>query len=385
MKKLKIVVSGGGTGGHIYPALAIAQGLTDAASVQILYMGSNNSLEERLCRDAALPFYGIEAKGLRRSIAAVSDLYVNYRGMRQARIKLKSFAPDLVIGTGGFVSAPVVHAASQLKIPTIIHEQNAYPGIANRFLAPDAAAVCLTFEAAAEYFRNSTILLTGLPVRKSILETSREDARSYFSLDDTKPVLLVCGGSQGARRLNWSLQESWRQILEAGWRIIHITGKLNYEDVCQAAEKKGLDPGSDLILLPYLDKMEYGLAIADLVVGRAGASFLAEVMCKGLPSVLVPYPYASGNHQLMNSRAMEEAGAAVLLSDENCQPKTMTDTLLQLFADQQKRAEMAQAALKMSKPEALDNLVEIALRITGLHSKEKNNDPIKTKNKCQNK
>lgn len=374
MKQLKIVVSGGGTGGHIYPALAIAQGLTDAAPVRILYMGGKNSLEERLCREAAFPFYGIEAKGLRRSVAAVGDLLVNYRGLRQARKELKDFSPDLVIGTGGFVSAPVVHAASQLKIPTMIHEQNAYPGMANRFLAQDAAAVCLTFAAAAEYFRNGAILLTGLPVRKTILETSREAARHYFSFDDTKPVLLVCGGSQGARRLNSALQESWRQILAAGWRIIHITGRLNYEDVCRAADTKGLDPASGLILLPYLDKMEYGLAVADLVVGRAGASFLAEVMCKGLPSVLVPYPYAAGDHQLMNARAMEESGAAVLLRDENCNPKTMTDTLLALFADGQKRSDMAQAALKMAKPEALDNLVEIALRITGFHSEERNND-----------
>lgn len=374
MKQLKIVVCGGGTGGHIYPALAIAQGLTDAAPVRILYMGSKDSLEERLCRDAALPFFAVEAKGLRRSVAAIGDLCVNYRGLRQARKELKNFAPDLVIGTGGFVSAPVVHAASQLKIPTMIHEQNAYPGVANRFLAQDAAAVCLTFKAAAEYFGKSTILLTGLPVRKSILETSREAARRYFSLDYTKPVLLVCGGSQGARRLNNALQESWQQILEAGWRIIHITGKLNYEDVCQAADKKGLDPASGLILLPYLDKMEYGLAIADLVVGRAGASFLAEVMCKGLPSVLIPYPHAAGDHQLMNARAMEEKGAAVLLRDENCNQETMTETLLALLADGQKRSEMAQAALKMAKPEALDNLVEIALRITGFHSEEKNND-----------
>jgi len=376
MKQLRIVVSGGGTGGHIYPALAIAQGLMDAAPTQILYMGSQNSMEERLCHEVGLPFFAIEAKGLRRSLKAIGDLCVNYRGMRQARKKIKEFTPDLVIGTGGFASAPVVHAASQLKIPTMIHEQNAYPGVANRFLAQDAAAVCLTFEAAAENFHARTILLTGLPVRKSILETSREAARVYFSLDDTKPVLLVCGGSQGARTLNRALEKSWQPILAAGWRIIHITGKKNYQEVCQAADKKGLDLKSGLIILPYLDKMEYGLAIADLVVGRAGASFLAEVMCKGIPSVLVPYPHASGNHQMMNARAMEENGAAVLIANALCNGETLTKTLMGLFADQEKREHMSQAALKMAKPEALDNLVEIALRLTGFHTEEKNNDDL---------
>lgn len=356
---MKAVVSGGGTGGHIYPALAIAQRLRNDG-VDVLYMGGENSMEAKLASASGFAFFGLRCAGLhRRSLRIVKDCVVNAIGIHQARMQLKKFSPDIVVGTGGYGSAPVLKGAQSLGLTTVLHEQNAFPGLANRLLARQAKAVCLTFPAAAEYFPHPERLhVTGLPIRTEILTTTREQARGYFQIpDDGKPVLLITGGSQGAASLNTAATEAVPVLLTKGIRILFLCGKADY-----FSRRQSLPEHPDLILRPYLEHMEYALALADLAVARAGASFLAEALACALPTILVPYPYAANDHQRFNAKSLVEQGAAEMIEDSELTGSVFLEHVLALLQDEPRRKEMAFQAKSMSIPDAGDRIAEILYR-----------------------
>lgn len=362
---LRVVVSGGGTGGHIYPALAIAQGLKEAAGGEILYMGGPHSLESRLAPQAGLEFAAVESRGLKGlSFATLGALLSHWRGMGQAKKILRNFAPHVVIGTGGYASVPTLFAAGRLGIPTLIHEQNAYPGLANRFLSRSADCLCLTFEGAQEHFppRIKTIV-TGLPVRKSILLAEKDQALANLGLSREKPVLLAYGGSQGARSINQALIPALPALLEAGAQIIHICGPSHYEDMQKALQDLGMLDREGLLLLSYSDSMENPLAAADLAIARAGASFIAELTVRGLPAVLVPYPYAAANHQALNARSLQKAGAALMIEDRALNAQSLLKAVLPLLEDRTGLKEMSARALSLAKPQALEDIVSLALEL----------------------
>ena len=362
-RKLKIAVSGGGTGGHIYPALSIARGLVEAADAEILYLGAGNSMEERLSGENGFRFRSFEARGLsRKSLRIIKDILINLRGVRQAKKALRDFSPDIAVGTGGFVSGVALKAAVKLGIPIIIHEQNAVPSLANKLLAKSARAVCITFNSSAEHFPAGTnIRLTGLPVRKEILSAQTDAAYDYFGIKPEGKILLVTGGSQGAKTLNDAMMESWEAFLEAGIRIIHLTGANKFAEADAARRAKGLSDHAGLILLPYLERMEYALAIADMVVSRAGASLLAEVTAKGLPMLLVPYPHAAANHQEYNARELADRGAAVMINDKDLNGNILLEAVLPILQDDGKLKGLAAGALAAANPEALNDIVKIIL------------------------
>ena len=362
-RKIKIAVSGGGTGGHIYPALSIARGLVEFADAEILYLGAKNSMEERLAKDNGFRFSSFEAHGLsRKSLRIIKDILINLRGVRQAKKALRDFAPDIAVGTGGFVSGVALKAAVKVGIPVIIHEQNAVPSLANKLLAKSARAVCITFDSSAANFpAGANIKLTGLPVRKEILATQVNTAYDYFSIEPQGKILLVTGGSQGAKALNDALINSWKAFLAAGIRIIHLTGANKFAEVDAARRSKGLSENPNLILLPYLEHMEHALAIADMVVSRAGASLLAEVTAKGLPMLLVPYPHAAANHQEYNARELVDNGAAVMINDKDLNGNILLETVLPILQDDDKLERLAAASLASAYPEALDNIVKVVL------------------------
>ncbi len=367
MSGLRFVVTGGGTGGHIYPALAIAGGLARTAEAEILYMGGKDSTEERLAAKAGFDFIGVETCPLhRKSLAIFKDLAANRRGSKEAAEILRRCAPQVVFGTGGYASWPVMKAAVKLGIHTMIHEQNAAPGLSNRNLAKNADKICLTFAAAGELFaarHRHKIEITGLPVRPSIIEAQRDQARECWQIGPSEPVLVVTGGSQGAASINTAMSGAWKPLLADGLFIIHITGEKKYEAMKAAAKDQGLAQEPRLHLMPYLHEMEKGLAAADLVVGRSGASFLAEILCRGLPSILVPYPYAAANHQLLNAEAVEKAGGALLIEDKDLSAQSLTQAVRNLFTDREKMLKMSAAASGLGKPQALQHIIDIALRL----------------------
>ncbi|MBQ6807701.1 MAG: undecaprenyldiphospho-muramoylpentapeptide beta-N-acetylglucosaminyltransferase [Firmicutes bacterium] len=353
---MKAVISGGGTGGHIYPALSIAQRLR-ADGVEILYVGGKASVEAKLAARNGFAFFGLDCAGLhRRSLAIIKDLLTNARGLLQARSCLRDFQPDVVIGTGGYAEAPVLKAAQNMGIPTLLHEQNAYPGLANRTMARKAKAVCLTFQAAAPYFPHADRLhLTGLPIREQIFSATREAAREYFQIpDDGKPTLLITGGSQGAAALNNAAAEAMESLLEQGIRVIHICGEKEY-----SSRKQHMPKHPDLLLRPYIEQMEFALALADLAVSRAGASFIAEALAVGLPTILVPYPYAANDHQRFNALALQEKGAGILVENDALNGKILLEQVLSLLQDDEKRQEMSANCRAMAVPDAAGRIAGI--------------------------
>lgn len=360
---MKAVVCGGGTGGHVYPALSIASRLR-ADGHEVLYMGGKNSMEEQLAVQAGFAFRGVDARGLsRKSLKVFADLLVNWQGRRQARAILGEFKPQVVIGSGGYASAPVVSAAQQLRITTLLHEQNTIPGRANRMLAKKAAAVCLTFPAAKGSFPHAERLhLTGLPVRQSILSCTREQAENFFDIPAAERDLftvLVTGGSAGAASLNKAMRAAYDKLLQADIRIIHICGKNEYFTLRQQAPEH-----PRLILLPYLNEMENALAAADLAVARAGASFLSEAAACGLPCVLVPYPYAANDHQRHNALAFEQAGAAVMVADGDLNGSLLAEQVITLSHENQRLAEMSAAARSLSVAAADEKIAALIYQLT---------------------
>jgi len=360
---MKAVISGGGTGGHIYPALAIAEYLR-ARGAEILYMGCAASAEARLAEARGFAFFPVEAAGLhRRSPRMLKDLVRNYRGLRQARRVIADVAPDIVIGTGGYGAAPVVKAAQQLKVPTLLHEQNAFPGLANRYLARNADAICLTFGAAAGALPHAERQqLTGLPIRERILTATREEARRFFHLpaEDQAPCLLITGGSAGAASINRAAAAAWTRLLDQGYRIIHLCGKEKHFELRQRCPQH-----PRLLLLPYLDEMEYALALADLAVARAGASFLAEAAARGLPTVLIPYPYAANDHQRYNARTFADQGAAVLIEDRELSGPLLAETVAGLLENRSQMERMSAQARTLAVPDALERIARAIEGILG--------------------
>lgn len=361
---MRVVVTGGGTGGHVYPALAIAQGLLKAQpGIEVLYIGTNRGLEAEVVARAGLPLATITVQGLERR-----RLWKNFKalvrlgqGLWEAYRLLHRFRPQVVVGTGGYVCAPVCMVAAALRIPIILHEQNAFPGLTNRLLSRVARTVCLTFPEAKRYFPSGVELITtGLPVRPEIISTDREKARAQLNIKPDQFFILIVGGSQGARSLNYAALSLFRAYQgQPSLRILHVAGRQDYERLKAQAEKSGiyLDEDGNITIVPYLHDMHIALAAADLVIGRAGASFLAEVLVKGLPAILVPYPYAAGNHQEYNARAVARQGAAIIVHDNELTKGKLLRVVKSLLADPEKLKKMAQASARLGRPDALDKIV----------------------------
>lgn len=363
---MKVIVSGGGTGGHIYPALAIAERIREEIPrARVLYVGGEQGLEADIVGKTDIPFTAIKAKGLPRKInkALAQSLFSTGQGVWMADRIIKRFRPDLVIGTGGFVCGPTVLAAARRGIPTLIHEQNAYPGLTNKLLAPFVKKVMIQFPEAAQYFsKRADVVVTGLPMRKDIAMHSKEEGCAFFGLDASRRTILVTGGSRGARAINRVMAMAAPMVLKNyDVQIIFVTGKACHEETLQLLQECELNPAdhSRLVVKDYLYDMPYALAAADIVIGRAGATFLAEITYCGLPAILIPFPYASENHQTYNAQALVDAGAARMIADRDLTVPRLMEHLAALLDDPALCRRMAVQMKRLAKPHALDDIMDI--------------------------
>lgn len=361
---MRVLLAGGGTGGHIYPALAIAERLKELhPDCEILYVGTEKGLENRIVPKRGIPFCTIAVEGLPRKItpALVKAVGRAAGGCFDARKIVKQFHPDLVIGTGGYVCGPVVLAARLLGIPAMIHEQNAFPGVTNKILGHFVNTIMVNFQASEQYFsRKERVCVTGLPVRKEVLQTNHQDGLKYFGFSEDKITLLVSGGSRGARSLNRAMVEAYSELLkQPNLQVIHLTGALDYEDTMRALAEKQiyLEKCPQVIVRPYLDEMQYGLAAADFCVGRAGATFLAEISACGLPGILIPYPYAAENHQEYNAKALVDQHAAIMILDKELTGEQLCQNILSLCQNTEKRQQMAACARRAGNRDALQKII----------------------------
>jgi len=362
---LRFIVAGGGTGGHIYPALAIIRGLKDRyAEAEILYIGTSKGMEADIVPKEGIPFKGIDATGLQRKLSPRNLLAIWQagRGLCQVGGVIRSWRPDVVIGTGGYVCGPVILAAALKRIPTLIHEQNALPGLTNRLLSRFAARVAVTFTASEKYFpRQKKIKLTGLPVRPEILQADKQAALINLDIGKGRFVLLSFGGSRGARTINKAMVKVIKLFADdPRLYLIHVTGTAGYEEFLSDCASAGIDPdkAENLRVMSYVYNMRDALAAADLVISRSGAATLAELTALGIPSILVPYPYASENHQEYNARALEKEGAAQVVLDSQLDGDLLGNMIVELLVARDILSAMALASKKMGRKRALEDIID---------------------------
>jgi UDP-N-acetylglucosamine--N-acetylmuramyl-(pentapeptide) pyrophosphoryl-undecaprenol N-acetylglucosamine transferase len=357
---MKLVVSGGGTGGHVYPALTVlellrreqpAEGLPSLAPGDVLWIGSRGGMEEELVRRAGVEFVGLPAGGLRGMglLVKMRNTLLILRSVGRARKLLAGFQPQVVFVTGGYACTAVTLAAWLDRIPVVIYLPDIMPGQAIRFLSRFARRILVTSEASCRYFRGDKAVITGYPVRSEIYGLEKAQARQELGLGAEYPTLLVFGGSRGARSINRAIIAGLRELLPA-CQVVHITGRLDADWVAGATRSL---PGEFLehySAYPYLHDMPRALVAADLAVARAGAATLGEFPAAGLPAILVPYPY-SGQHQVPNAKHLADGGAARILADEALE-RELVPAVLRLIHDQEALAVMRQAARAMARPDA---------------------------------
>ena len=355
---MRAMVSGGGTGGHTSPAVAVIEELRNRSpDVRLEWVGRRGGIEERVSASLSVPFHGLPVEGwprtslLRKVPVAVKLVW----SALVCRGHLKRFRPDVVFGVGGYVSLPLLWTAQRLGIPTVLHEQNRLLGMANRMLAPKATRVFLSFPDTVGRYPADRAMVVGNPVRKAFADPPDPiKARRLLGLVERVPIVLLCGGSQGARTLNQAVAGALPGFERDEVQVIWMTGAAGIEEGRRVAESVPVR----VLVYPFIDDMASACAAADLVVSRSGASSTAELALMGKPSILVPYPHATDNHQEQNARAFEEIGAAILLLDRDCTPETLLRTVRELLADRPRLEAMGAAAKTLGKPDAAKTIAE---------------------------
>ncbi|MCS6992047.1 MAG: undecaprenyldiphospho-muramoylpentapeptide beta-N-acetylglucosaminyltransferase [Chitinophagales bacterium] len=364
---IRIMISGGGTGGHVFPALAIAKALQQKEpKAELLFVGARGRLEMQVVPAAGYRIVGLPIAGLQRKFDMQNFLlpFKLLASCWKALALMRQFRPHVVIGVGGYASFPVLLMAVLLGIPTLIHEQNSYAGLANRLLGRWVRKVCVAYEGMERFFPRHKIVLTGNPVRQELLQLpSTAQAREVFGFRADVPVVLVVGGSLGAASINQSIAEGIDRLLEAGFQILWQTGKIYYEQF-RLYEKKA---PQRLRILPFVNDMAAAYAAADLVVSRAGALALAELSVTAKAAVLVPSPHVAEDHQRRNAEELARHGAAVLIADAEA-PQLLVDNILKLMRDEPTRHRLSQNISTLARPHAHQALATEILELVNKKS-----------------
>ena len=367
---MRVIITGGGTGGHIYPGIAIAKKLKTKWKAEILFVGSKNGLENELVPQAGLNLKTITVKGFRRkpSLDVLMTFFLMFKGFWEGKQTIEEFKPDVVIGTGGYVCGPVVLAASLSGIPTMIHEQNSIPGVTNRILSRLVDKIAVSFTDSISYFPTDRkkIKLTGNPVRTEVFKVTKEEGIRRLNLDPDKKTVLVFGGSRGAKIINDAMETVIKENLSSNkLQIVHITGKKHYNDYIERLKRQRIDPSAygNIKIEPYIYDMQYALAAADLIVSRAGAMTIAEITALGKPSILVPLKIAANDHQKTNALSLKRKHAAEVILEEDLTGKMLNNKIKELIFDEKKLNLMAQNSRKLGKPNATEKICEMIISL----------------------
>ena len=366
---MRIIVSGGGTGGHIYPALTIVRAIQKKIpDAEFLYVGTKDGLEADIVPKEGIPFETVNIQGFKRSLTPENLVRgaQAFGGVVKAMGIVRRFKPDVAVGTGGYVCGPILLASSLMGIPTLIQEQNVMPGVTNRLLARFVSCIAMGTKEAAEHFPKGKRVFTGNPIREEVMRARSEDGKKLFGLDPKAKTVLVSGGSRGARSINRAMVGVLAHYAgRDGVQILHVTGKAGYDDTMERLQEAGVDlaAAGNLFVEPYLYNMPQALACADVAVFRAGAIGIAELTARGVPSVLIPYPFAAANHQEMNARAIATAGAARMILDRELTSERLLSVLAELLSEDAKLRRMAKAAKKLGRPKAADEIASRVIRL----------------------
>lgn len=357
---IKIIIAGGGTGGHIFPAIAIANELkVQIPDIDILFVGANNRMEMKRIPEAGYAIKGIDMYGLQRSFSLknmISNIKLPFRlwkSLRKAKQIINEFNPQLVIGVGGYVSGPVLRVAASKNIPTLIQEQNSFPGITNKMLAKKAKIICTAYDNLEQFFNPQKTVKTGNPVRSDIINLSgnKEEAYAYFNLSSNKKTIAVIGGSLGSRTINESIMEIIPDFVSGDIQLIWQTGEYYYQSIPENVKTiKGIQ------IVPFVQRMDYLYNVSDVIVSRAGALAISELCIVAKPCILVPSPNVAEDHQTKNANVLSKAGAAVCVADKEVKEK-LGFVIFDLIENPQKCVEMSKNLTVLAIPDATKRIV----------------------------
>jgi UDP-N-acetylglucosamine--N-acetylmuramyl-(pentapeptide) pyrophosphoryl-undecaprenol N-acetylglucosamine transferase len=358
-----MAIAGGGTGGHLFPGIAVAEELKKRdGNSEVMFIGTEQGLEARVIPREGYPIKFLKVSGVlgRTFLGKLSSLFKLVRSVFVSRAIFKAARPDIVVGTGGYVSVGPVAAARTMSIPILLLEQNIVPGFANRTLARVADAVAVTYHESMSYFPRDKTRLIGNPIRDGILKGNRSKAVDLFSLEDEKLTVFVVGGSRGARRINTAMMDALNHFLDIrdSVQFLHQTGEEDYENV----RKRYRMLEFSAMVAPFIYQMAEAYALADIVVSRAGATTLAELTALGKPSILIPYPHAAG-HQLFNAKKVSDAGGCRMLDDKGLSGETLASEINRLVASEEIREAMRRESRALGRPDAAMKAVDIAISL----------------------
>ena len=356
---MKVVITAGGTGGHIFPALALISKLKEKdKNVEILYIGTTNRMEKDIIPKEWIPYIGIEMKGLnRKNIFKNIDVMKTYlKAVSKAKAELTKFKPDIVIGFGGYISAPVIYAAHKLKIKTIIHEQNSIPGVSNKFLSRYVDKVLVSFKESIKDFPNDKTIYTGNPRSEQIKDIEKID-KTTLGFKKDKALIIIVMGSLGSLTMTKKLKETLPLFKNKDYQVLLITGKDYYD------EYKDIKLSSNVKIVPFYNNLIGLMKDADLIVTRSGASTIAEITSIGLPAIMVPSPYVTNNHQYVNAKSLEDDGACIILKEEDFDKNSLVDLLDKTINDKKKLNSMRSALLKRGVTDSATRIYEEIIKL----------------------
>jgi len=364
-KSKNIIISGGGTGGHVFPAISIANAIKEIEpETNILFVGALGKIEMEKVPAAGYEIIGLPVAGLQRRLTVknISFIFKLIRSLLESKKIIKDFKPDVVVGVGGYASGPILWIANKRGIPTLIQEQNSYAGITNKLLAKKAKRICVAYEGMDKYFPKDKIILTGNPVRQDLLNKigRKEEAIKHFELEKDKKTILVVGGSLGARTINQSIIGGIAKIGKSEFQLLLQTGKYYFQDAKKIADKSGY---KNIKVLDFINRMDMAYAAADIIISRAGAGTISELCLVGKPVILVPSPNVAEDHQTMNAMALVNKNAAIMIKDMEASEKLM-DYALDLIKSDGQIKKLSENIKGMALSDSAKNIAEEVLKLS---------------------
>lgn len=363
-QQYRFIISGGGTGGHIFPAIAIANALKRKdENAEILFVGAQGRMEMEKVPAAGYKIEGLWISGLQRKLTLknLSFPFKVISSLIKARKIITDFKPDVVIGVGGYASGPTLRAATSKKIPALIQEQNSFPGITNKLLAGKVSKICVAYDGMEKFFPKEKIVKTGNPIRSNVIEIEgkREEAAQFFNLDKSKKTVLIVGGSQGALSVNRAIGENIKVFTENNIQLIWQTGKHYFTEATQLAESM---KAKNIKVTEFIDRMDLAYAMADIIISRAGAIAISEICAVAKPPIFIPLPSAAEDHQTKNANALVEKDAAILIKNNEVSEK-IGETLMSLINNEEKQKILSENLKKLAIKNSADLIAEEILKL----------------------
>ena len=368
---MKIILTGGGTGGHIYPALALMRRIKETnPDAEFLYVGTHNGLENKIVPENDVPFDSVNIQGFKRSLSFynVKTIFLFGQAFFKSKKILKQFKPDVVIGTGGYVCGPVVFAAARMHIPAVIHEQNSVAGLTNKFLGNYVDKIAICFEEVKDQFGKNInkVVYTGNPRAQEVASITENDSLKEYGLLPHVPTVLLFSGSRGAAKINEAIAEAAPKLFEKEYQVLVVTGESYFEEMKAKIGGTTLEKVSNFKMVPYISKLPQVFADVSLAVSRSGATTLSEVTALGLPTILIPSPNVTEDHQTKNAMSLVNKGAAKIIPEDRLTGDKLIDEIDRMMQDKHERDAMAKAAKKAGVPDAADRLANVLYETAGI-------------------